>query len=91
MIPFDCSTSFHRILEKMRAEPANVRFTELKKVCEAFFGQARQRGSSHCVFKMPWAGDPRINIQNDKGRAKAYQVRQVLAAIDQLKELKNGH
>jgi len=24
-----------------------------------------------------------VNIQNDKGKAKAYQVRQVLAAIDQ--------
>ncbi|RKT79235.1 hypothetical protein DFJ68_2699 [Terracoccus luteus] len=28
------------------------------------------------------AGDPRVNIQNDKGKAKAYQVRQVIAAID---------
>jgi hypothetical protein len=26
-----------------------------------------------------------VNIQNDKGKAKAYQVRQVLAAIDKLK------
>jgi hypothetical protein len=31
---------------------------------------------------MPWPGDPRVNIQNDKGTAKAYQVRQVLKAID---------
>jgi hypothetical protein len=28
----------------------------------------------------------RVNIQNDKGKAKAYQVRQVLLAIDKLKE-----
>jgi len=35
------------------------------------------------------SGDPRINIQNDKGKAKAYQVKQVLAAIDRL-EAKNG-
>jgi fructose-specific component phosphotransferase system IIB-like protein len=34
------------------------------------------------VFKTPWRGDPRVNIQNDKGKAKAYQVRQVLKAID---------
>jgi len=27
-------------------------------------------------------GDPRVNIQNDHGRAKAYQVKQVLAAIE---------
>ncbi|MEI6371653.1 MAG: hypothetical protein WCO49_18400 [Nostocales cyanobacterium ELA608] len=30
---------------------------------------------------MPWGGDPRVNIQNDKGKAKRYQVRQVLDAI----------
>lgn len=40
------------------------------------------------VFKTPWIGDPRINIQNDKGRAKAYQVRQVLAAIEKLEHNK---
>lgn len=28
---------------------------------------------------------PRENIQNDKGRAKTYQVKQVLLAIDKLK------
>jgi hypothetical protein len=27
-----------------------------------------------------------VNIQNDKGKAKAYQVRQILMAIDKLKE-----
>jgi hypothetical protein len=40
------------------------------------------------VFKMPWAGDPRVNMQNQKGGAKAYQVRQVLAAIDKLRREK---
>jgi hypothetical protein len=29
-----------------------------------------------------------VNIQSDKGKAKAYQVRQVLAAIDKLKGAK---
>jgi len=29
-----------------------------------------------------------VNIQNDQGRAKTYQVRQVLLAIDKLKEEK---
>jgi len=33
---------------------------------------------------MPWQGDPRINIQNAKGKAKAYQVKQVLLAIERL-------
>jgi len=34
---------------------------------------------------MPWEGDPRVNIQNAKGMAKAYQIRQVLKAIERLK------
>lgn len=68
----------------MRHEPANVSFADLKKVCETYFGQARQSGSSHAIFKTPWPGDPRVNIQNAKGKAKPYQVRQVLQAIDKL-------
>lgn len=69
-------------MQAMRSNPKNVTFNDLFKVCEHYFGTPRQSGSSHAVFRMPWAGDPRVNIQNDKGKAKAYQVRQVLAAID---------
>lgn len=71
-----------RIVKAMRAHPQNIAFNDLKAVCEHYFGTPRQRGSSHLVFKMPWPGDPRVNIQDDKGKAKAYQVRQVLKAID---------
>ena len=74
-----------KLLEQMRREPANVRFNDLKQLCEIYFGKPRQAGSSHAVFKTPWPGDPRVNIQNSKGKAKPYQVRQVLQAIEQLK------
>lgn len=73
-----------KIIARMREEPQNIRFADLRKVCEAYFGPARQSGTSHLVFKTPWPGDPRVNIQNAGGHAKAYQVRQVLLAIDQL-------
>jgi hypothetical protein len=73
----------------MIREPRNVRFSDLLRVCIAHFGEPRQSGSSHAVFKTPWPGDPRVNIQNDRGKAKAYQVRQVLAAIEKLKETDN--
>ena len=66
-----------------------MRFSELKKVCRHFFGDPRQDGTSHAVFKTPWIGDPRINIQDAKGKAKPYQVRQVLLAIDKLESLKH--
>jgi hypothetical protein len=75
-----------KVLDQMRSEPANVRFGDLLKVCQRYFGKPRQAYGSHVVFKTPWPGDPRINIQNDKGKAKAYQVRQVLLALDKLKE-----
>jgi hypothetical protein len=73
-----------KLLEQMRREPANVGFSDLKKVCQAYFGKPRQDGSSHAIFKTPWPGDPRVNVQNAKGKAKPYQVRQVLQAIDKL-------
>jgi hypothetical protein len=74
-----------KLLEKMRREPQNIRFHELARVCEEHFGKPRQSGGSHMIFKTPWPGDPRVNIQNVNGRAKTYQVRQVLLAIDKLK------
>lgn len=74
------------ILEKMRRNPKGIRFNELCKVCDHFFGKPRNSGTSHRIYKMPWAGDPRVNIQNSRGKAKAYQVRQVLLAVDRLEE-----
>ena len=74
-----------KTLEQMRREPAGVRFADLMRVCEHHFGPARQSGSSHAVFKTPWAGDPRVNIQAAKGKPNPYQVRQVLKAIEKLK------
>ncbi len=72
------------ILAKIRRNPKGVRFSDLCKVCDHYFGKARMSGSSHRVYKTPWAGDPRVNIQNAKGKAKPYQVRQVLLAIQRL-------
>ena len=77
-------STVEKILEQMRTEPANVRFSELQRVCETYFGKPRQNGSSHAIYKTPWPGNPRVNIQNNKGQAKAYQVRQVLLAIERL-------
>ena len=76
--------SIDGILAQMRRNPRDVRFSDLCKVCDHFFGGPRQSGSSHRIYKTPWQGDPRINIQNQKGKAKAYQVKQVLLAIERL-------
>jgi len=65
----------------MRSAPTAVRYRDLYAVCVHHFGEPSQHGTSHAVFKTPWVGDPRVNIQNARGKAKAYQVRQVLKAI----------
>lgn len=73
------------ILAKMKQNSVDVRFNDLCKVCDHYFGKPRQQGCSHRVYKTPWQGDPRVNIQNRKGKAAAYQVRQVLEAVERLK------
>ena len=77
-------TKIDDILLQMNRNPKDVRFIDLCRVCEHFFGEPRQSASSHRIYKTPWQGDPRINIQNYKGKAKAYQVKQVLLALEKM-------
>ena len=77
-------TIVKEMVAKMRRNPKGICFRDLCKVCDFYFGESRQTGSSHRIYKTPWPGDPRVNIQNAGGMAKAYQVRQVLRAIDRL-------
>ena len=81
--------SLVKIRERMIAKPASIRFSELKKICEHYFGTPRQSKGSHLIFKTPWPGNPRVNIQNRKGMAKPYQVKQVLMATEKV-EVNNG-
>ena len=74
------------ILLQMKRNPKGIRYNDLCKVCDYYFGKVRQTSSSHRIYKTPWKGDPRINIQNHKGTAKAYQVKQVLMAIQKLED-----
>ncbi|MBS0456797.1 MAG: toxin HicA [Proteobacteria bacterium] len=75
------------LLDALRRNPQNVRFVDLARICAHFFGPPRHSGGSHHVYRTPWAGDPRVNIQcGPAGKAKTYQVRQVLAAIDRLEK-----
>ena len=74
------------ILSKMKRNPKGISFKDLCKVCDEYFGKPRQSGTSHRVYRTPWQGDPRVNIQSAKGKAKPYQVRQVLQAIRRIEE-----
>ncbi len=79
-----------KLLKGMKANPKNVRFADLAKLCAHYFGEPRNKGTSHHVYQTPWKGDPRVNIQRGKdGKAKAYQVKQVLNAINKLEDTSN--
>ena len=77
-------------IQELSSNPKGVRFAELVKICDQFFERRRQKGTSHIVYRTPWPGDPRINIQNDKGMAKPYQVRQVIKALEKLGSLETS-
>jgi hypothetical protein len=79
-----------QLVARMRKNPKGVRFVDLCKVCDFYFGEARQKSSSHRIYRTPWQGDPRVNIQDHEGMAKAYQVRQVLKAIERLEMQDNA-
>lgn len=79
-----------RVVSEMRRNTRGVRFVDLLHVCEHYFGPPRIHGS-HFIFHKPWPGDPLINIQRDtNGKAKPYQVRQVLAGIRELEKFLGG-
>ncbi len=82
-------TSILKLVAQFQQNAQNVRFADLVKVCNHYFGEPRQQGSSHCVYQTPWAGDPRVNIQNKNGKAKPYQVKQILSAIEKLEAQSN--
>jgi len=65
--------------------PENIAFRTLLNICKKYFGKPRIRGS-HYIFKTPWKGDPRINIQKDGKMAKPYQVKLIKKAIERLEE-----
>ncbi|HEY9770148.1 MAG TPA: hypothetical protein V6C71_16940 [Coleofasciculaceae cyanobacterium] len=57
-----------KLVAQIRNNPQDVRFNDLAKVCTHYFVEPRQQGTSHFVYKTPWQGDPRVNIQNKKGK-----------------------
>jgi hypothetical protein len=83
-------TRADKILAEMQRNPKGIRFNDLCQVCDLYFGAPRQVGGSHRIYKTPWQGDPRVNIQDHQGMAKPYQVRQVLKAIERLEAYRDS-
>ncbi len=68
-------------LQKLRNSPANVRFGEACAVAEAVgFIYVRTHGSHH-IYQHRDHPDVALNLQEVRGKAKAYQIRDLLAKI----------
>lgn len=76
--------SIEELLAEIRHNTTSVRFSTLTRICDHYFGSPRIAKGSHRIYRTPWSGNPRITIQNSRGSAKMYQVKQVLAAIERL-------
>jgi len=76
-----------RLLQRAQNSPWGLSFREICTLAECFgFRPLRQTGS-HAMYKHPsllFRGF--MNFQSDNGKAKAYQVRQLLSAIYHLEE-----
>lgn len=75
-----------KLLIKATNSPHNLKFEELCKLAECFGWEPKpQDKTSHRLYMHPRLSmeqGRRMNFQNIKGQAKAYQVRQLLTAID---------
>jgi len=82
--------SIEKIEKKARRSPGSLTFKEACDLAGYHFGLPRKGSGSHiAIYKMDWRGDPRVNLQKgDGGKAKGYQVTQLLKAID--KKMKGG-
>ena len=61
--------------------PRNVRFRILKRVVIAFGFELKRVNGSHHIFERPGIPEP-LNLQDVRGQAKPYQVRQFLALVE---------
>lgn len=70
-----------KLLKKALSSPANLRFEEACALARAFgFHLSRVNGSHH-IFARPGVAEL-LNLQEIGGKAKAYQVKQLLGLVE---------
>ena len=69
-----------KLLKKLIAGSKNVRFSEATTIAEAFGFRLDRISGSHHIFLHPDLPEL-VNLQNVKGKAKPYQIKQLLKII----------
>ena len=70
-----------QLYEELKRNPKNIRFQKICKVAEAFDFKIRKGKGSHRIFTRPEV-EELLNFQNVKGKAKPYQVKQLIKIIE---------
>jgi predicted RNA binding protein YcfA (HicA-like mRNA interferase family) len=70
-----------KLLQKILGGSKNIRFTEMVTLVESFGFKLNRTDGSHHIFSRP--GIPElVNLQDVKGQAKPYQIRQFLKLVE---------
>ncbi len=64
-----------------RGDVANVSFSDMRRLVEAFGFELRRTSGSHHVFVHPHVPEL-VNLQDVRGQAKPYQIRQFLRLVE---------
>lgn len=71
-----------RLLARLvRGDLANVSFSDMRRLVESFGFELRRTSGSHHVFLHPDVPEL-LNLQDVRGQAKPYQVRQFLRLVE---------
>ncbi len=71
-----------KLLDKLLSGSRNIRFEEATRAAELFGFQLVRVNGSHHIFQHPGITEL-VNLQNVKGQAKPYQIRQLLKLVEQ--------
>jgi predicted RNA binding protein YcfA (HicA-like mRNA interferase family) len=74
--------SKRKLLRKVLSGAENVRFADVVALAEAFGFRLTRVSGSHHIFTHPRMPEL-LNLQKKAGKAKAYQLRQLLQLVEQ--------
>lgn len=81
-----------KLLQKAKNSPNNLRFDEICQLAVSYGWIFQRQEGSHQIYLHPALGNvpgSMMNFQNKNGKAKRFQVKQLLDAIEMVGEPEN--
>ena len=77
-----------KLIEKAKESPHNLKFREFCSLLEYFDMECRKTSGSHRVYKRKNSPIFALSVQNVKGMAKPYQIKQLFEMLQEFGLLK---